>query len=113
MAPRPPSLDFFGPVVLVIELVVVDEVDREAFGFEVDRLTFVVDVERMEEDVTVRGVLFCGGVARPITGGGAGLGVVDLAGELTGLFHEVKKSSSSLEAALASADDVTSGMPST
>jgi len=94
-------------------VVVVDEVNREAFKFEVGRLAFVVEVDRMEEDVTVRGVVFCVGVARPITGGGTGVDVVGLAEELAGLSQEEKKSSSSLAAALASADDVTSGMPST
>lgn len=115
LAPRPPSLDFFGPVVLVTELVgVPDEVKREAFNFEFCRLAFivVVEVDRMDEDVTVRGVVFCVGVARPMTGGETGVGVVGLDG-LTGLSHEEKKSSSSLAAALASADDVISGMPST
>lgn len=89
MAPRPPSLDFFGPVVLVTELVVVvDEFKREAFKLEVGRLAFVVEVDRMEEDVTVRGVMFCVGVARPITGGGAGVDVVGLVEELVGLSQE-------------------------
>lgn len=91
-------------------VVVVDEVNREAL---VGRLAFVVEVDRMEEEVTVRGVLFCVGVTRPITGGGVGVDVVGLAEELAGLFQEEKKSSSSLAAALASADDVISGMPST
>jgi len=94
-------------------VVVVDEVNREAFKFEVGRLAFVVEVDRMEEDVTVRGVVFCVGVARPITGGGVGVDVVGLGEELAGLSQEEKKSSSSLAAALASADDVISGMPST
>jgi len=94
-------------------VVVVEEVNREAFKLEVGRLAFVVEVDRMEEDVTVRGVAFCVGVARPITGGGAGADVVGLAEESAGLSQEVKKSSSSLAAVLASADDVISGMPST
>ena len=94
-------------------VVVVDEVNREAFKFEVGRLAFVVEVDRMEEDVTVRGVVFCVGVARPIAGGGVGVDVVGLGEELAGLSQEEKKSSSSLAAALASADDVISGMPST
>ena len=94
-------------------VVVVDEVNREAFNFEVCRLAFVVvEVDRMEEDVTVRGVAFCVGVVRPITGGGAGVGVVGLE-VLAGLSHDEKKSSSSFAAALASVDDVISGMPST
>ena len=92
---------------------VVDEVNREAVNFEVGRLTFVAEVDRMEEDVTVRGVVFCVGVVRPITGGGTEVDVVGLGEELAGLSHEEKKSSSSLAAALASADDVISGMPST
>ena len=97
---------------LVTELVV-DDVRREDFKFEVGRLVFVAEVERIVEDVTVRGVAFCGGVARPTTGGGAGVGVVGLEEELAGLSQEEKKSSSSLAAALLSADDVISGMPST
>lgn len=99
-------------MVLVTELVVVvDEVNREAFKFEVGLLAFVVEVDRMEEDVTVRGVAFCVRVARPITGGETGVDVVCLAEELAGLSQEEKKSSSSL-AALASVDEVISGMPS-
>ena len=94
-------------------VVVVDEVNREAFKFEVGRLAFVVEGDRMEEDVTVRGVVFWGGVARPITGGEAGVDVVSLGEELAGLSQEEKKSSSSLAGALVSADDVISGMPST
>jgi len=98
----------------VIELVVVvEEFNREAFSFDVGRLTFVVEVDRMEEDVTVRGVVFCVGAARPITGGGVGVDVVGLGEELAGLSHEEKKSSSSLAAALASVDEVISGIPST
>ena len=101
-------------MVLVIELVVVvDEFSREALNFEVGRPIFVVEVDRMEEDVTVRGVVFWVGVVRPITGGGTGVDVVGLEEELAGLSHEEKKSSSSLAAALASADDVISGIPST
>ena len=92
---------------------VVDEVSREAFKFEVGRLAFVVEVDRMEEDVTVRGVVFCIGDARPITGGEAGVDVFGFVEELTGLSQEEKKSSSSFAAALISADDVISGMPST
>lgn len=97
---------------LVTELVVVvEDVKREAFEFEVGRLVFVVEVDRIDEDVTVRGGAFCGGVARPITGGETG---VDLVEEVTGLSQEEKKSSSSLAVAtLLSADDVISGMPST
>lgn len=99
---------------LVIELlVVVDDVRREDFKFEVGRLVFAVEVERIDEDVTVRGVAFCVGAARPITGGETGVGVVGLEEELAGLSQEEKKSSSSLAAASLSADDVISGMPST
>ena len=99
---------------LVLELVVVvDEVSREAFNFEVGRPMFVVEVDRMDEDVTVRGVVFCVGVIRPITGGETEADVVGLGEELAGLSHEEKKSSSSLAAALASADDVIFGIPST
>ena len=94
-------------------VVVVDEVNREALVLEVGRLAFVEEVDRMEEDVIVRGALFRVGVARPITGGEAVVGVVGLGEELAGLSQEEKKSSSSLAAALASADDVISGMPST
>jgi hypothetical protein len=107
-------LDFFKLVVLVIDLVVVvDEVNREADNFEVGRLVFVVEVDRIEEDVTVRGVVFCVGVVRPITGGGVGVDVVGLAEEFAGLSQDEKKSSSSLVTALVSADGVISGMPST
>jgi len=113
LAPRPPSLDFFGPVALVTELVVVDEFNREPLELGVGRLAFVVEVDRIEEEVTVRGVEFCGGVARPITGGGTWVEVVGFTEELAGLSQEEKKSSSSLVAVLASADDVISGMPST
>lgn len=100
---------------LVTELVVVvEDVKREAFEFEVGRLVFVVEVDRIDEDVTVRGGAFCGGVARPITGGETGVDGVDLVEEVTGLSQEEKKSSSSLAVAtLLSADDVISGMPST
>ena len=97
----------------VIELVVVDDAEREDVKFEVGRPLFVVEVDRIDEDVTVRGMVFWGGVARPITGGGTGVEVVGLMVELVGLFQEEKKSSSSFPAALLSADDVTSGMPST
>lgn len=94
-------------------VVVVEDAKREDFKFEVGRL-FVVEVDRIDEDVTVRGGAFCGGVARPITGGETGVDGVDLVEELVGLSQEEKKSSSSLAvAALLSADDVISGMPST
>ena len=98
-------------MVLVTELViVVDEVEREDFMLEVGRLLFV---GRIDEDVTVRDVVFWSGVARPITGGETEVDVVGLEVEMVGLSQEEKKSSSSLAAALFSADDVISGMPST
>lgn len=100
-------------MVLVIEVVVVDEVNREAFKLEVGRLAFAAEVDRMEEDVTVRGAVFCVRVARPITGGEAWVDVVGFAEGLAGLSQEEKKSSSSLAAALGSGDGVISGMPST
>ena len=83
---------------LVTELVVV-------------RLEFVVEVDRIDEDVTVRDWA-CGRVARPITGGETVVGV-GFGEALAGLSQEEKKSSSSLLAALVSAEDVISGMPST
>jgi hypothetical protein len=94
-------------------VVVVDEVSREAFNFEVGRLALVVEFDLMEEEVTVRGVVFCVRVVRPITGGETGVDVVGLAVGLAVLSQEEKKSSSSLPATLASADEVISGMPST
>ena len=92
---------------------VVDDVKREDFRLEVGRPLFVVEVDRMDEDVTVRGMVFWTGDARPITGGETEVEVVGLAAELAGLSQEEKKSSSSLAAALLSGDEVISGMPST
>ena len=40
------------------EVVAVGESNREAFGLEVRRMTFVVKVDQMEEDATVRGLVF-------------------------------------------------------
>lgn len=112
LAPRPPSLDFFGPEALVTELVIVEEdVEREDFG--VGRLLFVVEVDRIDEDVTVRGVLFWGGVLRPMTGGETKVDIGGLGVGSAGLSHEEKKSSSSLATDLLSADGVIVSMPST
>ena len=96
----------------MIELVF-DDAKREDFRFEVGLLAFVVEVVRIDEDETVRGVEFCGGVARPITGGGVGVDVAGLVEGVGALSQDEKKSSSSFAAALVSADDVISGMPST
>lgn len=92
-------------------VVVVDDVERKAFV--VGRLLLAVEVDRIDEDVTVRGVLFWGGVARPITGGEAEVDVVGLVVEVAGLSQEEKKSSSSLAGTSLPADDIISGMPST
>jgi hypothetical protein len=103
-----------------VEVVVVDGVEvaefrREAPSFDAERLEDAED-DRREEEVTVleaAGAPFPRGLARPIIGGEEGDGddgADDFADD--GLSHEEKKSSS-LTSALASAEEVMSGIPST
>lgn len=111
LAPRPPSFPFraAAPVVVVADGVVDVEVVLEAVEERRDAPNFagldepkppVEDVERNEEEVTVRGPVVAedAEVDRdPMTGGGAGeagLEEVGVEGLEAGLSHEEKKSSS-------------------
>ena len=95
-APRPPSLDFLGPDEAALATEGVEEFRREAPSLDAGRdATEVVELERREAELTVRGAAVPALADLPMTGGGVGLEDVTGALGAAGLSQEEKKSSSS------------------
>lgn len=110
MAPSPPSLDFFEPadVAPVVVVLPLEEFRREAPSLDAG-LEAAEDVERRDEELTVRGAEVAE-AERPISGGPEGVEAAGVDGFDAGLSQEEKKSSSS---AVAVGVDTTSAAPST